>query len=292
MLFYLLSFIIFLNKFFLESKIPQPVIIPEIKTAEEYPFSLGPILESKSAIVIDYQTGKILFEKNKDEVFPIASLTKLMTAIVFLENQNKGWEEWVTYKKEDKLEPAWINIKPGEKIKVKDIFSAALVGSANDAALILKRLVKNPENFVEEMNKKAERLGMEKTKFFEPTGLNPQNVSTAFDLSLLIKKALEIERIKEILQKKEIVFQVKKQDDSFYWKKIKNTDKLLDSFINILGAKTGYLEESGYCFAGIGESSNRQSIVVVLDAPTSETRFKEAKILFWWDEKRLEKNNL
>jgi len=283
MFFYLFSLLLFLNKFSLVSNsVPQPIVIPETRTVEEYPFSRGPVLESKSAIVIDYQTGKILFKKNKDEILPIASLTKLMTAIVFLENQNKGWEEWVTYKKEDKLEPAWINITPGDRVKVKDVFNAALVGSANDAILILKRLVKNPENFVKEMNKKAESFGMEKTKFFEPTGLDPKNVSTAFDLSILIKKALEIKKVKETLQKKAIVFQIKKQDNSFYWKRMTNTDKLLDSFINISGAKTGYLEESGYCFSGIGESSRRQSIVVVLGAPTSETRFKEAKILFWF----------
>ena len=296
MLFYLFSFIIFLNKFSLVSQpIPEPVIISETRTVEEYPISIGPILESKSAIVVDNQTGKILFEKNKNEVSPVASLTKLMTAIVFLENRNKDWGEWVTYKKEDKLEPAWINIAPGDQIKIKDVFNTALVGSANDATLILARLVKNPENFVEEMNKKARSFGMKKTKFLEPTGLDPKNVSTASDLSILIKKALEIEKIKETLQKKEIDFQIKKADGSFYWRRIKNTDKLLDSFINISGAKTGYLEESDYCFAGIGGSSPRrsgfghaggssdgQSIVVVLGAPTSETRFKEAKILFWW----------
>jgi len=287
MLFYLFSLILIFHQISLASfNVVQPIMLPSAPPVggwrnEEikYPYSLGPVLESKSALVIDQETDKILFSKNKDEVLPIASLTKLMTTLVFLDNRNVDWDQWVSFKKGDRLEPSWINVSPNNQVKVRDIFRASLVGSANDAAFVLSRLIKNPDNFVNLMNKQAEDLGMRQTKFFEPTGLNPQNSSTVQDLSLLVKEAFERKEIKEALEKKEIVFQVKRPDKSFYWRRLKNSNKLLNSFIN-LKAKTGYLEESGYCLAGL----KNNKIVIILNASDSQTRFVEAKILSWWAE--------
>jgi len=285
MLSYFLSLILFLSGSPLSGQaIAEKPVVFETKLIKEYPISLSPVLESKSAIVVNSKTGEVLFEKDKDEVLPIASLTKLMTAIVFLENRNVGWEDWITFKKEDRLEPAWINVEAGGQVEVKDIFDACLVGSANDAAKVLSRLVKEPDKFTELMNEKAKSFGMEKTKFFEPTGLDPRNTSTVFDLSLLIKRALEKKEIEEALKKENIVFKIKRADNFFYWRRLKNTNKLLNGLVN-LKAKTGYLEESGYCLAG----ADGMLTVSILKAPTDEIRFKEAKILLWWAERASQK---
>ena len=253
-----------------------------------YPYSLGLVLSAKSALVADKETEKILYEKSKEEILPIASLTKLMTAIVFLENRNIEFEDFIVFKKEDQAEPTRMKVLPGEKIRVKDIFEAALVGSANDAAKILSRLTKEPEKFVELMNLKAKEFDLEKTEFFEPTGLDPKNVSCASDLVLFFEKALEKEEIAEALKKTEISFKVKKADNSFYWRRIKNTNKLLNGSINFL-AKTGYLEESGHCFIGLTKNEDQELIVVILNAPSSKQRFEEVKVLFGWVSKAFQK---
>lgn len=285
----LLPFNIFGNSAFLENAVDRGLSME----AEDFPYSLGPKLTARSAMVIDAESDNVLFEKNSEEILPIASITKLMTALVFLENKTKTWEDLVEVESgdliietesESDLEPAGLNFEAGDKLKVRDVFYGGLIKSANNAMKILSRLT-NPccgKTFVDLMNEKARNIGMTGTYFVEPTGLNPENCSTAQDLAKLIIESMRKDEIKEALERKIYDIQILRPDGSKYYNRARNTNKLLGSFVNLSGAKTGYLEESGYCFAGESYYAGRQLIVIILGAKTSEDRFQEAKALIWW----------
>ena len=256
-------------------------------------YSFGPKLTAKSALIVDFDSGDVLFEKDSTKILPIASITKLMTALVFLEKNTRQWDEKIVVSEEDlikwsnsggeEIQPARLSIRIGDELNVKDVFYSGLIKSANNASKILDRLtpVCCGQTFSDLMNQKAKFLGMTNTYFTEPTGLSASNRSNAQDLSKLIRTAFDREEIREALSCQ--VFDIKfKRNGVFYRQRLHNTDKLLDSFINIKGAKTGYLEESGYCFAGVSDYLGRELIVIILGAETNEDRFQEAKSLIWW----------
>lgn len=269
----------------------------------DFPYSLGPKISAKSALVVDIDTEEILFSKNQTYILPIASITKLMTALVFLENKTKRWDELVVVIPDDliiysespftgsaenilesTLDPAGLDIKVGQRLTVQDIFYGGLIKSANNAMNILTRLV-NPccdKTFIDLMNEKAKALNMTNTNFIEPTGLNSKNYSTAQDLVKLIKEAMEREEIRQALNNKVYDIGIIDINGKKIYQRIYSTNKLLGSFINLVGAKTGYLDESGYCFVGLSNYQDRRLAVIILGADTSESRFQEAKSLIWW----------
>ena len=262
---------------------------PEIS----FPASLGPKLTAESALVVDLEIGETVFTKNPEKVLPIASITKLMTAIVFLENKTKEWDEEVLVEAEDlvnglepdsEVEPADLNIKPGQSLKIKDVFFAGLIKSANDAMRILARLNDSQEGktFVDLMNEKAKSLGMNDTRFTDPTGLDVQNISTADDLVKLVLEAMKKDEVRKALRTRVYDFQVLESNGQRSYRRVWNTNKLFDSFIDSIEAKTGYLEESGYCFAGLSNYQGHQLVIIVLGAATDEHRFQEVKNLIWW----------
>ncbi len=261
----------------------------------QFPYSLGPKITAESALALDLNSGKICFSKNQEKVLSIASITKLMTAVVFLENNKFDFEEEIKIESQDiipnsifpkDLEPASLNVRPGQKIKLKDIFNAGLIKSANDAMKILARLIEinSEKSFVDLMNEKAISLGMINSFFIEPTGLNFENKSTVEDLVKLIFSALKKEEIKIALNTKVYDFPVYDFGEISY-QRVWNTNELLNSFINLKEAKTGYLNESGYCLVGVSDYQNKQFLVVILNSATSQSRFQEAKSLIWWSEK-------
>ena len=136
--------------------------------------------------------------------------------------------------------------------------------------------------FLAAMNQKAAELGMLRTRFADSTGLSSQNVSTAEDLIKLVKVISEKPEIIKLLTTKIYEFSAhnKNSQDKLY--QIKNTNKLLDSFIKIKAAKTGYLDEAGYCFAGLLEYNKRKLIVVLLGSQSEKDRLQEVKGLAWW----------
>jgi len=262
-------------------------------------YSLGPKLTAKSALIVDFDSGDILFEKDSNKILPIASITKLMTALVFLDKNTKQWDEKIIVLEEDlikwsnsggeEIQPARLSIRIGDELNIKDVFYSGLIKSANNASKILARLIPNccGQTFRDLMNRKARSLGMTNTYFAEPTGLSSANCSNAQDLSKLIRAAFGQEEIREALsyQTYDIKF---KRNGLFYRQRLYNTDKLLDNFINIKGAKTGYIEESGYCLAGISDYLDKKLIVIILGAKTDEDRFQEAKSLIWWANKSID----
>jgi len=259
----------------------------------EAPYSLGPELTAKSALTVNLENGEICFSKNSTNILPIASITKLMSSLIFLENRTQEWDKKILIKKEDliinsefdgDIEPAGLNIRVGQSLELEDIFIAGLIRSANDAMKVLARLINlsSDKSFVDLMNEKAQLFGMNDTIFIEPTGLNIGNQSTSEDLVKLILETMKHNEIREALKIRTYDFPVFDENGQKNYQRVWNTDKLLGSFVNITGGKTGYLEESGYCFAGLSNYKDKQLVVILLNAATDQDRFQEVKSLIWW----------
>lgn len=240
-------------------------------------------LQSNCGVVLDAESGEILFNKDAEKQWPIASITKLATALIFLE-YNPGWDAVYTIKDDDRREGGRINVFRGEKIKVKDLFNLSLVGSDNTATIALVHSTgMSEDDFVKKMNAKAAELGLKNTKFFDAVGLSNNNVSTARETGELVKAALSKEEIKEAtLRKKYDFVSLDKRRKIVY-----NTDDLLDIFpqngVKILGGKTGYTEAAGYCFAGkFFDKTGREIISVILGSASNDLRFSETRDLVEW----------
>lgn len=249
--------------------------------------SLGVKTTAKSVVAIDEKSGKVLFAKNSDQKLSIASITKLMSALVFLDH-NPGWGKEVEIKEEDKITAGRLYLGRGEKVTVRDLFYSALVSSTNQSVLALSRSTNlTKEQFIEKMNQKANELGMFGTTFTETTGLDPQNKSTAVDLVKLLNEALKKDEIRKTLTTRAYSFEALNHRQQTI--AVVNTDKLLDSFLNdsklgyeILGAKTGSLPEAGYCFAIKLKKENQLITIVSLGSATSIDRFQEIKGIATW----------
>jgi len=242
--------------------------------------SLGVVISAVAAVVIDKKTRQVLWQKNSELARPIASITKLVSALVFLEN-NPGWDTEVTINASDYRDGGRRWVYQGEIVTVRDLLNIALVASDNNAVISLVRSTGlTEEEFVKAMNQKAQALGMNQSVFLEPTGLESSNLSTASDVIKLAQSAFEVEEIKKATTQSEYSFTVinnKRQDT------IKNTNKLLESYLNIQAGKTGYLEEAGYCLVSeVKNSENQKVIIAVLGSGTEAGRFQDLKALSQW----------
>lgn len=243
-------------------------------------------LSARSAVVLDRESGKVLFRKNIDKRTPVASISKLATALVFLDSE-PDWEGVIYMRASDFVGGARLKVGVGESLWVRDLFYASLISSSNNAVAALVRASgMSDKEFMIAMNKKARELGMIETYFAEPTGLSMVNHSTALDIAKLMGAVLEKDEICEASKLKEYNF---KTLNTGRWVKVINTDKLLSSFLNngngykVLGGKTGYTQEAGSCFvAGIRGKEGQDIIAVILGAESNQARFQEMKGLAWW----------
>jgi D-alanyl-D-alanine carboxypeptidase len=240
-------------------------------------------LSAQSALIIDAGSGKILFEKNKDEKRQIASITKLMTALVFLET-GPDWEKVVEIKDEYRRDGGRVYLFRGDHVTVKDLFYASLVASGNSETIALISSAGFSESeFAAKMNEKAVALGLESTRFEDVVGLSAGNVSTAGDVAVFAAAALEREEIREAALTKNFKLTTKEGKV----KSIPSTDSLLSSFpsegIDISGGKTGYTERAGFCFVGRFSRRGADVLVsVVLGAPTLHERFTQTRKAVKW----------
>lgn len=240
-------------------------------------------LAATSSAAIDCKTGKTLYNKEMDQKWPMASITKLMTALVFLD-RNPGWDSAVEMKNEDRREGGRIYLFSGEKVKAKDLFYFALVGSDNTAAAALARSTGLSEkDFIAEMNSKAGSLKLKNTHFEDLTGLSGNNISTAREIAELAKAALANEEISKATLTNAYDFTTADGRK----KHIDTTDYLLDNFsqngLKILGGKTGFIDASGYCFVGKFTNHNGNEIIsVVLGTDSKNARFQQTKKIVEW----------
>jgi len=244
--------------------------------------SLGVVLDSPRAIIVDVATGQALWKKDAHEKQSIASITKIMTALVFLEN-NPGWDHEIEIDINDYRDGGRRYVFKGQKILVKDLYDLALIASSNEAVAALVRSTGlSEQDFVLKMNEYAKTIGMNNTNFADPTGLNSDNKSTAEDLAKLIIVASTKSEIADVTTKSEaeIVLKTSSGEQKVV---VPATDRLLGSFVNIVAGKTGYVEEAGYCMTAVIKNENDNRLAVVtLGAKTSPDRFHDVKSLAWW----------
>ena len=239
---------------------------------------IAPIIGARGSIAIDINSSAILFEKNPDERLKIASITKLMTLLIVLE-ENK-LDDVITVSKNAASTPgSTMFLQAGEQITVENLVYGALINSANDAAVALaEHNAGSSEAFSVKMNNKAKDLGLTNTHFSNPVGLDDSdNYSSARDIANLGKYLYHNQIIKKIAKIKNIDV---RSVSGNYTHKLVSTNLLLDSYLKINGLKTGTTDDAGRCFVAIAENKDGHEILtVVLNSPD---RFGEAKILIDW----------
>ena len=236
-------------------------------------------IKAKSALVLDVGTDAVLYSKNSDEKMPIASLTKIMTALVVLENVDLD-DTVIISKNAFDTDGRKDSLVVNEKIKAEDLLKIMLIRSNNTASVSLAEHTSGSvEEFVKLMNKKAELLGLKNTNFSNPTGFDSdENYSTAYDVAQLFDYASDELLIWEILRTQKLNLT---SLDGNIKHNLKNTNLLLGKLKNITGGKTGLTDEAGQCLVLIiGDPIDNHKIVsVVLNA---EDRFLEMEKLVKW----------
>lgn len=237
-----------------------------------------PVTKAKSVMVIDAQTGQILYEKNPDEYRAAASTQKLLTALIVAE---RGYlDQPVTVQQVDTFaEPVRLNIKPGETYQRIDLLRALLVKSPNDVARCLGRdYAGSVEAFAEVMNRRAQQLGAVHSHFVNPNGLpDPRQYSTARDLSLIARAAYANPTIRSIVCMPQYVFRFANGRT----RELENTNKVLKRLPYCNGMKTGYTEAAGHCLISSATRPGRDVIAVVLGDSKAGIWRDSAALLSW-----------
>ena len=258
-----------------EKKTDQSIYIPQ-----KDPKMISPIISAKSSIGIDLPTGMILYEKDIHEKRQIASLTKIMTILIILE-ENKLDEVVTVSANAASTEGTKMYLKSGEKITVENLLYGTLIHSANDAAIALAEYnAGSIKKFVEKMNNRATLLGLDSTHYSNPAGLDdPNNYSSAHDLAKLARHLYKQEFVQKNATTKSMTVYSVSKDQSH---NLETTNDLLGTTLfKILGLKTGTTQGAGLCFVSIAQNNQTGSTIltVVLNSPE---RFKESKILIDW----------
>ncbi|MDE5977290.1 MAG: D-alanyl-D-alanine carboxypeptidase [Turicibacter sp.] len=236
------------------------------------------VSDGKAAILIEAETGEILYEKNSNEQLAPASMTKMMSMYLILEAINNGvmqWDEVIRVSEyAASLGGSQIFLKPGEEMTVRDLFKSIAIASANDAVTALaERVAGTEEAFVEKMNEKAKELGMNNTVFKNPTGLTEEgHLTTAYDMSIIGRHL--VQDYPEIFEFSGLYEDYIRQDtESPFW--LVNTNKLLKYVAGVDGLKTGYTQEAGYCLTATASREDMRVVAVVMGGSKSDIRNQE-----------------
>ncbi len=238
-----------------------------------------PEIQAKAAGVFDPNGEKFLYRKNIKDSLPIASLSKIMTAIIVLENLEL--DDVITVSKKSIMaEGKNGNLAVGEKLTVRDLLHIMLIESSNDAAVALAEHV---DNFTNLANKKANELNLEQTNFVEPSGISQENYSTVYDLVQLANYSYNYPLIWQILKIKEV--DVYSQDKHIVHHLI-NTNKLLDESSNwtiqFIGGKTGFTEEAGQCMLTMIEKPDQpEEYLITVVLGTNDRELETKKLIQW-----------
>lgn len=239
-------------------------------------------LKSSAVAVFDQSTGDVLYEKNADAVVPIASITKLMTAMVVLDAQLSLSEELsVANEDVDTMKGTRSRLKVGTRLTREEMLRLALMSSENRAASALSRHYPGGRPaFVAAMNAKAQQLGLSDTHFMDPTGLTPENVSSARDLVKLVDAAHHYPLIREFSTSEGYQVAINGRPQSFH-----NTNALVKSDNWRIGlSKTGYISEAGKCLVMQAWLNDKPTIIVLLDSWDKLTRIGDANRIKRWIE--------
>ncbi len=232
-------------------------------------------VSARSAILLEASTGRVLYQQNAYAKMPMASTTKIMTALVALENGNLG-DTVVVSRNASGIEGSSIWLSEGESMSLSDMLFGLMLASGNDAAIaIAEHIGGTVENFVVMMNKKANEIGAYNTNFANPNGLPADNhYTTAYDLALISAYAMQNKAFCQI---------VKTQYKTLPWeghewdRVVKNKNKILWNYEGGNGIKTGFTEDAGRCLAAAAQRNDMQLVSVVLSAPDM---FNDSMALF------------
>ena len=234
-----------------------------------------------SAILMEYSTGKILFEKNANEELPMASMTKVMTLLLTMDAIEEGrisYDDMVTISKNaSSMGGSQMFLEENSQVKLEELIKGVSVASANDGAVALAEYVGGSvDNFVNLMNEKAKSLGLEHTHFANPHGLDAQDhYSSAYDMAVMALNLIHHQDILRFTYIYEDYFN--KPDGTRTW--LVNTNKLVRFLPGVDGLKTGYTEDAGYCLTATAKKQDIRFISVVMGEPTSAIRSKETTAL-------------
>ncbi len=211
-------------------------------------------VSATAAVLLDADTGQVLYEKNGDEQMLIASTTKIMTALVVLEQA--GLDDTVTVTRDHMAEGSSMYLKPGETVRVEELLYGLLLCSGNDAALALTACAGGPEPFVALMNEKAAALGMTRTSFANPNGLDAEgHYSTARDMAVLAAAAMEEPTFRRICSSRSVTIGQRTME---------NHNRLLRQVEGCIGLKTGYTKAAGRTLVSCAERGGCRLIAVTL----------------------------
>ena len=239
-----------------------------------------PDLRAQAAIIYNPATGQVLWEENSQSQRSIASITKVMTAVVFLEDSPDLSRE-VVIERADVRRASVTYLRAGDKISTGELLHLQLIASDNAAARALARVSpQGSTGFVARMNQKAAELGLTNTHYDDPSGLRAGNVSSAYDMARLIAYVGGDERIASIMQKQRHRLTVGRRQIA-----VRSTNQLVrEGDVDVVSGKTGFIRRAGYCLVTLLRlpQGGPQVAVVVLGARSSAERFGEALHLFNW----------
>ena len=242
----------------------------------------APQVGAKAYLVMDAETGEVLMEKDADEVRSIASLSKLMTGMVALQDVRVDPYVPVTLLGEDEVGGARLRVSTGTVWPLSNILASTLIGSTNNTAHALARVADTSvASFVGKMNARATVLGLSKTRFVDPTGIEVGNVSTAREVALMALNAFNDPTIRALTASP--TYRVMTVDRTGY-RTISNTNGLLsDPTLEVVAGKTGYLIEAGWTLATqVKREGERELMVVVLGCDDRWASFSDARNLANW----------
>ncbi len=241
---------------------------------------LVPDLRAAAAIIYNPVTNQVLWEENSQDQRSIASITKVMTATVFLEN-NPDLTQPVTIVRSDVYQASTTKLRLNDKVTTDDLLHLLLIASDNAAARALARVSPHGSiGFIRRMNEKAAELGLQSTHYADPSGLLSDNLSSALDMARLITQASNDERIGSIMRTPQYTVHSQKRDITF-----RSTNHLLGrNDLEVRAGKTGFISKAGYCLATLLRlpQGGQEVAVVVLGARSNAGRFMETRNLLNW----------
>lgn len=254
-------------------------IFPCLCKANEEGLDLVP--NGKSAILVEASTGEVIYEKNVHERYAPASMTKMMSLLLFIEAIEKGvmtWNEIITVSANaSSMGGSQILLETGEKMSVYDLFKGVAVASGNDATVALAERVAGTEQaFVNKMNEKVKALGLKNTHFVNCTGLDEDgHYSSAYDMMVIARELVSHEKIFEFSSIYEDY--LREGTDRKFW--LVNTNKLVRFYQGADGLKTGYTDDAGYCLTATAKRADMRLLGVIMNEESSNTRNQEMMAL-------------
>jgi D-alanyl-D-alanine endopeptidase (penicillin-binding protein 7) len=252
--------------------------IPRFKTDSNG--DVVPDVHAAAAIIYNPETNQVLWESNSQDKRSIASITKVMTATVFVES-DPDMSTRVTVERADVHNASTTHLRANDVVTVGDLLHLLLIASDNAAARVLARVSPwGSGGFVARMNEKAGELGLTSTSYADSSGLDANNVSSAYDMARLIAYASSDERIASVMRLPEYTVQTNRRAVTIY-----STNQIVrQGDIDVLAGKTGFISKAGYCLATLLQlpEANQQVAVVVLGARSNTGRFMETRNLFQW----------